>query len=169
MKKNLALTGMMGVGKSTIGKSLSKRLLMEFSDIDKIIENEFKMNVQTIFEKKGESFFRKLEEKITLRESKKRNTVISLGGGAFMNAKIRKAILLNSKSFWLDLDLALIKKRLIYSKKRPLLNNKNLSKILERIYNERKTTYAISNYRIKCDKLDRNLIIKKIIKLYADN
>jgi len=169
LKKNLALTGMMGVGKSTIGKSLSKRLLMQFSDIDKIIENEFKMSIQSIFEKKGENFFRKLEEKITIRESKKRNTVISLGGGAFMSSKIRKAILLSSKSFWLDLDLTLIKRRLISSKKRPLLNNKNSSKILEQIYSERKDAYATSNYRIKCDKLNVNLITDKIIKLYANN
>ena len=58
MKKNLALTGMMGVGKSTIGKSLSKRLLMNFSDIDQIIENNLKMSIKRIFDKNGESFFR---------------------------------------------------------------------------------------------------------------
>ena len=92
-----------------------------------------------------------------------------MGGGAFMSAKIRKAILSSSKTFWLDLGLTLIKKRLISSKKRPLLNNKNLSKILEKIYNERKNTYATSNYRIKCDKLSVNLITYKIIKLYANN
>ena len=73
MKKNLILTGMMGVGKSTIGRALSKRLLMQFSDIDTIIENKLKMSVPKIFEKKGESFFRKIEEKITLQENKKKN------------------------------------------------------------------------------------------------
>ena len=72
MKKNLTLTGMMGVGKSAVGKSLSKRLLMQFSDIDKIIENTLKMSIQEIFKKKGELFFRKLEEKISLQEAKKK-------------------------------------------------------------------------------------------------
>ena len=72
MKKNLALTGMMGVGKSTIGKSLSKRLLMSFSDIDQIIEDNLKMSIKRIFDKNGESFFRKYEEKITLQEVKKK-------------------------------------------------------------------------------------------------
>ena len=72
MKKNLALTGMMGVGKSTLGKALSKKLLMQFSDIDKIIENKLKMSIQNIFNNKGESFFRKHEEKITLEELKKK-------------------------------------------------------------------------------------------------
>ena len=169
MKKNLILTGMMGVGKSTIGRALSKRLLMQFSDIDTIIENKLKMSVPKIFEKKGESFFRKIEEKITLQENKKKNIIISLGGGAFINSKIRKNILVNSESFWLDLDVKLIEKRLMKSKKRPLLNNKDLGKALEKIYNERKDTYAFANYRIKCDRLNINLTTGKIIKLYANN
>ena len=169
MKKNLILTGMMGVGKSTIGRALSKRLLMQFSDIDTIIENKLKMSVPKIFEKKGESFFRKIEEKITLQENKKKNIIISLGGGAFMNSKIRKNILVNSESFWLDLDVKLIEKRLMKSKKRPLLNNKNLGIALEKIYIERKNIYARANYRIDCNRLNLNLITSKIIKLYANN
>ena len=169
MKKNLTLTGMMGVGKSTIGKAVSKRLLMRFSDIDKMIENRLNMSIQKIFEKKGEPFFRKFEEKITVQEINKKNTVISLGGGAFMNSKIRKNIFLNSKSFWLDLDIALIEKRLIKSKKRPLLNNKNLKKNLEDIYNDRKNIYARANYKISCNKLSVDLITNKIIKLYEND
>jgi shikimate kinase len=169
LKKNLTLTGMMGVGKSTIGRSLSKKLFMQFSDIDEIIERKLKMTIQKVFEKKGELFFRKLEEKITLQEAAKVNIVISLGGGAFMNEKIRKKILLNSKSFWLDLDIGLIEKRLIKSKKRPLLNNKNLKEVLKKIFKERENTYATANYRIDCDNLNIKLIIDKIIKLYANN
>ena len=169
MKKNLALTGMMGVGKTSIGMYLSRRLFMKFIDIDKIIENELKMTIQKIFLKKGESFFRKYEEKITLQEIKKKNSIISLGGGAFMNSTIRKDILLNCKSFWLDLDTKLIEKRIIKSKKRPLLNDKNLKQTLEKIYNDRKDIYATANYRINCDRLNKNLITNKIIKLYANN
>jgi len=169
LKKNLALTGMMGVGKSTIGRALSKKLLMRFSDIDKIIEEKLKMSIQKIFDQKGESFFRTLEEKITLLEIEKKNTIVSLGGGAFMNSNIRKKILSSSMSFWLDLDLKLIEKRLTKSKKRPLLNNENLGKALEKIYNERKNTYSTANYRIICDRLNINLTTSKIIKLYANN
>ena len=169
MKKNLALTGMMGVGKSSIGIDLSKRLFMRFIDIDRIIENKLKMTIQKIFLKKGESFFRKYEEKITLQEMKKENVVISLGGGAFMSSKIRKSILLNCKSFWLDLDVKLIEKRLINSKKRPLLNDGNLKQSLEKIYNDRKDVYATADYRINCNTLSKNLITKEIIKIYANN
>ena len=159
----------MGVGKTSIGMYLSRRLFMKFIDIDKIIENELKMTIQKIFLEKGESFFRKYEEKITLQEIKKKNSIISLGGGAFMNSTIRKDILLNCKSFWLDLDTKLIEKRIIKSKKRPLLNDKNLKQTLEKIYNDRKDIYATANYRINCDRLNKNLITNKIIKLYANN
>tara|TARA_B110000914_G_C15314228_1_gene377122 strand:+ start:45 stop:554 length:510 start_codon:yes stop_codon:yes gene_type:complete len=169
LEKNLALTGMMGVGKSTIGRALSKRLLMQFSDIDTIIEKKLKMSIQKIFETKGESFFRKFEEQTTLEEVKKKKIIISLGGGAFMNSKIRKNIILNSKTFWLDLNIELLEKRLIKSKKRPLLNDKNSKKTLKDIYEERKSTYAKANYRVKCDGLNLNLITNKIIKLYANN
>jgi shikimate kinase len=169
LKKNLALTGMMGVGKSNIGRNLSKRLSMRFADIDEIIENKLKMSIQKIFQKKGEYFFREIEEKITLDEVKKKNTIISLGGGAFMNDKIRKKILTNSKSFWLDLDIKLLGTRLLKSKKRPLLNDKDLKITLEKIYDERKSTYATANFRINCNKLNKNLTTSKIIELYENN
>ena len=74
MKKNLTLTGMMGVGKSTIGKILSKRLSMQFVDIDKVIEKKLDLSIKRIFEIKGETFFRKLEETITIQEIKKKKS-----------------------------------------------------------------------------------------------
>ena len=169
MKKNLALTGMMGVGKSAIGKVLSKKLHMKFVDIDKIIENKLKMTIPEIFKKKGELFFRKFEEEITLKIITETNTVISLGGGAFINSKIRRSILSNNISFWLDLNVDLLEQRLLKSKMRPLLANKNLKETLEKIYDERKSTYAMANFRINCDKSNINLTSNKIIKLYASN
>ena len=169
MKKNLALTGMMGVGKTTIGKALSKELSMQFSDIDRIIEKKLKMTIKEVFKKQGEYFFRDLEEKITLQEMNKQGVVISLGGGAFMNTKIRNITLQNSKSFWLDLDINLLEQRLINSKKRPLLNVKNIKSSLKNIYVQRKDTYALANYKIDCNKLNDDLIIKKIIQIYVKN
>ena len=169
MKKNLALTGMMGVGKSTIGKAVSKELSMQFVDIDKIIEKKLKLTVQKIFEKKGEVFFREFEEKVTLEEIEKKNSVISLGGGAFMNPKIRDYIILHTKSFWLHLDINLLEKRLVNSKKRPLLINKNIRIDLEKIYKERKSTYALADYKIDCNNLTANLINKKIITFYEND
>ena len=161
MNKNLTLTGMMGVGKSTIGKALSKELSMEFIDIDSLIENKLKLTIKKIFEKKGEAFFRNFEEKVTLEEVKKKNKVISLGGGAFMNAKIRNKVISDTKSFWLHLDINLLEKRLINSKKRPLLINKNVRINLEKIYKSRKDTYSLARYKINCNNLTSDLIKKK--------
>ena len=92
MTKNLILTGMMGVGKSTIGKKLAKRLSFGFSDVDTIIEMVEKTTIRNLFNTKGESYFRKIEAKITLKELDKKKVVISLGGGAISNDAIRSAI-----------------------------------------------------------------------------
>ena len=169
MKKNLTLTGMMGVGKTTIGKALSEHLSMEFLDVDTIIEKKLNLTVQKIFEKNGEAFFREVEEEVTLQTLKDKNKIISLGGGAFMNPKIRDCVISNTKSYWLYLDLNLLEKRLINSRKRPLLINKNIRLDLEKIYNERKSTYSLANYKIDCNNLSTDLITKKIITLYEDN
>jgi len=169
LKKNLTLTGMMGVGKTTIGKVLSEHLSMEFLDVDTIIEKKLNLTVQKIFEKNGEAFFREVEEEVTLQTLKDKNKIISLGGGAFMNPKIRDCVISNTKSYWLYLDLNLLEKRLINSRKRPLLINKNIRLDLEKIYNERKSTYSLANYKIDCNNLSTDLITKKIITLYEDN
>ena len=91
MSKTL-LTGMMGVGKSTIGKKLAKKLKYNFIDIDKTIELKEKSSINLIFKNKSESYFRKIESEITLSELKKEKSVISLGGGAFLNKEIRSSV-----------------------------------------------------------------------------
>ena len=101
MNKNLVLTGMMGVGKSTIGRLLAKKLKVGFFYIDMIIEKNEKKSIKRIFRTDGEEFFRKIEEKTTLKILKAKNVVIALGGGAFMNEKIRFEVLKSSTSVWL--------------------------------------------------------------------
>ena len=112
MLKNLALTGMMGVGKSTIGKILAKKLSYTFVDVDKLIETKEGSSINLIFKNKSEGYFRKIEKDITLSELKKNNSVVSLGGGAFLNSSIRKSVKKLSISFWLDLPTDELIKRL---------------------------------------------------------
>jgi len=157
---------MMGVGKSTIGKKVAKRLKLQFVDIDKLIEKKEKMSISKIFEIKGENYFRKIEKKITLEELKKKKFVISLGGGAVINSMIRKEINNSSISFWLDPELKSIIPRLKNTNKRPLLNNDNLEKTINKIYSERKKFYNESNFRIKTGNMNIEKIVNKIIKLY---
>ena len=166
MKKNLVLTGMMGVGKSTVGKNLAQKLSYNFVDIDRTIESREGSTINLIFKNKSESYFRKLENEISLEKLKKKNTVISLGGGAFLNKSIRREIKNTSVSFWLDVDVAELIKRLKKTKKRPLLYNKNLSVTVNKIYLERKKTYSEADFRIKCNFLGPDKIVDKILKLY---
>ena len=166
MKKNLVLTGMMGVGKSTVGKNLAQKLSYNFVDIDRTIESREGSSINLIFKNKSESYFRKLENEISLEKLKKKNTVISLGGGAFLNKSIRREIKNTSVSFWLDVDVSELIKRLKKTKKRPLLYNKNLNVTVNKIYLERKKTYSEADYRIKCNFLDPDEIVDKILKLY---
>ena len=97
-----------------------------------------KKTIKEIFENEGEDYFRKIEKKISLEELKKSNSVIALGGGAFMNSSIRKEAKNLSISFWLDLDLKSLLTRLKNVKKRPLLNQDNLEESINKIYSERK-------------------------------
>ena len=83
---------MMGVGKSTIGKKLAKKLKLKFIDIDQIIEKRENNTIKEIFQNKGEAYFRKIEKKTTLNELKKINLVIALGGGSFVDKSIRQKI-----------------------------------------------------------------------------
>ena len=85
LNKNLIFLGMMGSGKSSIGHLVSKKLNLNFFDIDNLIENSEGLDISSIFKEKGEAYFRKLEEKITLKTLKSKNSVISLGGGSFIN------------------------------------------------------------------------------------
>ena len=166
---NLVLLGMMGSGKSTIGLSLSKRLNTNFFDIDKIIEREQNMRVNEIFEKKGERFFRSLEEKITLNVLKSKNSIISLGGGSWLNEKIRKETNINNNvSFWLNWDTSIILERIKKNNKRPLIKNLNDSEIVKLIL-KRSKIYAKANYKIDCNRLTKDKIIKKILNIYERN
>jgi len=166
LRKNLTLTGMMGVGKSTIGKILAKQLNYKFVDIDKLIENKEGSTINFIFKNKSESYFRKIESDITLAELKKYNSVISMGGGAFLNNSIRKSAKKLSTSFWLDVPIDALIKRLKKNNKRPLLLEKNINDEVKKIYFNRKKIYNEADYRIKCDSLRSEEIAKKILNLY---
>ena len=132
-KKNLVFLGMMGSGKSSIGSLIAKKLQLNFIDIDNVIENELGLSIKKIFETKGENYFRKFEEKTTLKKLKSNSTVISLGGGAFSNKEIRKEVIKNHISFWLNWQNDILLNRIKNSKKRPLAFNSSENQIIDLI------------------------------------
>ena len=166
--KNIVFLGMMGSGKTSIGTLFSKKLNLDFFDVDNYIEKDQDMKISLIFKEKGEKFFRELEEKITLNILKKRGVVIALGGGAFMNSKIRKEILINHFSFWLNLDSQILIKRIISSKKRPIAFNSTKNELVK-IIKKRANFYAKALYKVDCGNLTKIEIVNKIINIYESS
>ena len=159
---------MMGVGKSTLGKIVAKKLNLKFVDTDLNIEKKCSMKIWEIFENMGEDFFRIEEEKEVLECLKKNKTVLAVGGGAFINKNIREAILKNSLSFWLDLNLKTITQRIKWNKKRPLLNQQNAEEIIKKLYARRKNIYKLAEYKVNCNKMTKLQIAEKIIFYYEN-
>ena len=166
--ENLVFLGMMGSGKSSIGFLVAKKLKLNFIDIDKEIEKKNKTTIKKIFEEKGEEFFRKIEEKVTLKKLKLSSTVISLGGGGFTNNNIRKEVLKNHLSFWLNWDSKILLKRIKNSKKRPLAINSTNNELIDLI-KKRSNIYSKALYEVKCDNLTKNEIVDKIVQIYEKN
>ena len=166
-KTNITLCGMMGSGKSAIGRILANKLNYNFIDVDKVIENEAKKTIKKIFEEDGEMYFRDLEEKITINTLENREAIVSLGGGAIINKNIRNSIKKNSYNIYLNVDVDILTKRLQFSKTRPLIYKKDLKTELINLINKRKKFYQKADLIIQNEK---NLIetteniIKKIVK-----
>tara|TARA_B100000676_G_scaffold259530_1_gene268639 strand:- start:157 stop:669 length:513 start_codon:yes stop_codon:yes gene_type:complete len=163
--KNIVLLGMMGAGKSTIGRLLSNKINLDFFDIDKIIEKEENSKITDIFKNNGEDYFRKIEEEVCLKILKLNKKIIALGGGSFLNSKIREEIQNNHLSFWLTWNTSTIIGRIKKSKNRPLLKNMTEGDI-NRLFVNRKKIYEKAHFKINCENLSKNEIINKIINLY---
>ena len=166
IKKKIVLVGMMGSGKSTIGALLSKKMNMNFIDLDTKIETIEKQTVSQIFKLKGEKYFRAIEVEtvLSLLNSKEKDLVLSLGGGSFLDEKIRKYVKNFSSSFWLNWRPSTIIKRIRKSSKRPLIQGLNDQKIKKMIL-DRNRYYAKSDFKIDCDNHKKNEIVDKIVSI----
>ena len=164
-KENLVFLGMMGSGKSSIGYLVSKNLKIDFIDVDSEIEKKTGLKVSKIFEKEGEKYFRQIEEIETIKFLKNKKTVISLGGGAFLNNKIKKEVLNNHISFWLNWDIKTLINRIKDSRKRPIAHKSTITEI-EDLIKKRSIIYSKAMYKIDCENLTKNEIVKKVIEIY---
>ena len=167
-KENLVFLGMMGSGKSSIGLIVSKKLDVNFIDVDQEIEKKMGMSISKIFQTQGESYFRKIEETTTLKLLKRGKTVISLGGGAFLNNKIKKDILENHISFWLNWEIKTLVERIKNSQKRPVAFDASKNELVELI-KKRSIVYSKAMYKIDCENLTKNEIAKNIIDIYESH
>lgn len=161
-KRNIVITGFMGVGKSSIGSVLAKRMKMPFVDMDEIIEKREGKNIKKIFLDHGEDFFRKLEYALCCELSERSGFVISTGGGTLISKKNRD-LFRKSTIFCLQAPFYVIQNRLSkgnHHNHRPLINT------VRELWLERKPTYDKIFHQIHTDKYSTRLLINKMIKLY---
>ena len=166
--KNIVFLGMMGSGKTSIGFLLSKKLKLDFYDVDIYIEKKLNMKISDIFKNKGEEFFRKEEEKETLNILKKKKGIIALGGGGFLNKNIRDEVLKNHLSFWLKLDSDILLDRIKNNSKRPLTINASNNE-LKNMIKKRSKYYSQALFKINCNNQTKKEIINKILDNYESN
>lgn len=153
-EKSIIFIGFMGVGKTTIGRLVAKKLYRDFVDIDEEIEKFFDMPVKDIFATYGEKTFRNKEKELVLKFCNKRLQVISLGGGAFLQKEIKEACLKNGIVIFLDLSWESWKDRIhLLIDSRPVLQGKSWEE-LEKLYYERQQIYKEHHSKINTDDLD---------------
>ena len=169
LKKTIALVGMMGSGKSAVGKLVSSILDVPFRDADLEIERAAKLTIPEIFERHGEEFFRDKENQVIKRLLHEKCCILATGGGAFMNKKIRTSIREQGVSVWLNADLETLWKRVKHKRSRPLLQTNNPRETLANIYTARIKTYSLADIVIKShDESSLDEMAKLVIKCLLD-
>jgi len=138
----LVFVGLMGAGKSTIGKQIAQMLDFQFFDADCEIEAAAQMSITELFAHYGEQEFRDLERRVIARLLQQKTLVLATGGGAFMNAQTRANIQENAISIWLKADLDILMERVLRKNTRPLLQNDNPRGVMENLMRERYPVYA---------------------------
>jgi shikimate kinase len=165
--RNLVLVGLMGAGKSAIGKLLATELAIPFIDSDHEIERVSRMTIPELFAKYGEPEFRKLEKRVISRLLRTGPRVLSTGGGAFMNDETRAAIKAAGLSVWLDADLDTLWERVIKRDNRPLLKTENPKKTLEDLMIARYPVYAGADLTVKSRDVKKEIIVGEVIAAVA--
>lgn len=145
----MTLVGMMGTGKSHIGRRLAEMLRVPFRDSDRLVEHKAGMSIDEIFEKFGEPKFREAEKNAILELLGGGVNVIATGGGCVMNADAMQAIGEKSVSIWIKSDAANIARRLKSGKNRPLLQNGDPETILRELMEKREPFYAKANIAVE--------------------
>ncbi len=166
--KNIVLVGLMGAGKTTVGKVLAEKLQKEFIDTDEVIVKTENKSINEIFTEKGEIYFRELEKNVIARVSQMSDKVISVGGGALENQENIFNLKKNGILFYLKADVDTLEKRLQNATDRPLLKNVPLKEKLAKLLEKREKNYLLSEKVINtnCEKLVET-IAEEIIEYYG--
>lgn len=162
--RSIVFVGLMGAGKTAIGRKVATMLSLPFIDSDQEIESVSRMTVPELFERYGETEFRALEQRVILRVLENGPQVLSTGGGAFMNAQTREAIAAHGVSVWLKAELDLLMDRVSKKQNRPLLKSADARAVLERLMAERYPVYATSDVTVPTRDDRKEVIAAEVIE-----
>ena len=168
-KKPIVLVGLMGSGKTALGKRLAVALGLPFVDSDKIIEERSGLLIRNIFEISGEAKFREMEHKTILRCLNSSPVILSTGGGAFCNPKTRAAIKAHAISVWLDAKPTDLLHRIGNTSSRPLLNKGDPLQTLSDLRQQRKADYQQAELHVSTGRHSLRLSMKKILNILEQN
>jgi len=167
--KVLVLVGLMGAGKSTIGRKMASMLGLPFRDADTEIEAVSRMTIPELFEAYGEAEFRDLERRVILRLLDDGPMVLATGGGAYMNAETRSAIAAAGVSIWLNADIDVLMDRVSRRQNRPLLRNSDPRAVMQKLMNERYPVYALADLHMMTREEKKEIIADELIEVLAQH
>lgn len=165
--RSIVLVGMMGAGKSSIGRRLAGRLGIPFIDADAEIESAAGMTIREIFDKHGEPYFRAGETRVIARLLDNGPQVLATGGGAFMNADTRSLIRSKAVSVWLKADFDVLMKRIKRRHDRPMLKTPDPAATLRTLISERYPFYAQADITVESRDVLHDVIVDEIIVALA--
>jgi shikimate kinase len=163
--RSLVLVGMMGAGKSSVGRRLAARLGIAFMDADTEIEKAAGMSITDIFTSRGEPEFRAGEARVIARLLDSGPQVLATGGGAFMNTDTRAAIADKGVSIWLNADFEVLMRRIKRRQDRPLLRTDDPAATLQRLIDERYPVYRLADFTVQSREVPHEKIVEEIIAL----
>lgn len=166
---NLVLVGLMGAGKSVIGKLLAEHTGLPFIDSDDEIVKAAQMSINEIFESYGEPEFRALEARVVRRVLEGGPQIVSTGGGAFMNSETRQNILQNSLSLWLQADFDVLWNRVSKRTTRPLLQQPNPKQILRDLMAERYPIYEQADLMVQSQNVPKLDVVARVLETIIEN
>jgi len=162
--RNLILVGLMGAGKSAVGRIVASQLAIPFVDSDLEIERVSRMTIPELFAAYGEEEFRALETRVMKRLLKSGPRVVSTGGGAFINERTRKHIKKGGLSVWLKADLDVLWERVNKRDTRPLLKTENPKQTLENLMNARYPIYAQADITVLSRDVRKEIMADEVLK-----
>ncbi|MDR6755469.1 shikimate kinase [Mycoplana sp. BE70] len=166
-KRNLVLVGLMGAGKSAIGRLVAQALSVPFIDSDHEIERVSRMSISDLFAAYGEEEFRALEARVMKRLLKTGPRVVSTGGGAFINERTRRHIKRGGLTVWLKADLDVLWERVNKRDSRPLLKTENPKQTLENLMNARYPIYAEADLTVHSRDVKKEMVVEDVLAAIA--